>query len=160
MHCAPQMQNLRTRPAFRSRPATMDLEPTTLPPQTKENSKTIPCTRYGPNKAPPVTAIGARRDREIPPSSITCQGCAAIISTHRISMRPVSLSPPQPGCCCHPQRVVPRQKQRTCVARRRTGKEIQPDSTSIVRKIKNLLQDEYGVSHSTIEVECEDCADE
>ena len=35
-----------------------------------------------------------------------------------------------------------------------------PDSTSIVRNIKGLLIKEYGINHSTIEVECENCADD
>ena len=39
-------------------------------------------------------------------------------------------------------------------------KEDQSDTTSIVRSIKNLLINEYGINHSTIEVECENCADE
>lgn len=37
---------------------------------------------------------------------------------------------------------------------------MQPDSTAIVRNIKDLLAKEYGITHSTIEVECDDCADE
>ena len=36
----------------------------------------------------------------------------------------------------------------------------QPDTTSIVRSIKKLLKSEYGINHSTIEVECDNCADE
>jgi cobalt-zinc-cadmium efflux system protein len=39
-------------------------------------------------------------------------------------------------------------------------KEDQSDTTSIVRSIKSLLKQEYGINHSTIEVECEDCADD
>jgi len=39
-------------------------------------------------------------------------------------------------------------------------KEIQSDSTAIVRDIKKLLKDEYGINHSTIELECDDCADD
>jgi cobalt-zinc-cadmium efflux system protein len=39
-------------------------------------------------------------------------------------------------------------------------KEIQSDSTAIVRGIKKLLKDEYGINHSTIELECDDCADD
>jgi len=31
--------------------------------------------------------------------------------------------------------------------------------TSIIREIKKLMNDEYGIGHSTIEVETEDCAD-
>lgn len=38
-------------------------------------------------------------------------------------------------------------------------KEIQADATAIVRSIKDLLNKEYGIKHSTIEVECDDCAD-
>jgi cobalt-zinc-cadmium efflux system protein len=39
-------------------------------------------------------------------------------------------------------------------------KEDQSDTTSIVRSIKSLLKQEYGINHSTIEVECGDCADD
>jgi cobalt-zinc-cadmium efflux system protein len=39
-------------------------------------------------------------------------------------------------------------------------KQIQSDSTAIVRDIKKLLKDEYGINHSTIELECDDCADD
>ncbi len=39
-------------------------------------------------------------------------------------------------------------------------KQDQPESTSIVRNIKNLLKREYGIYHSTIEVEFDNCADE
>jgi cobalt-zinc-cadmium efflux system protein len=39
-------------------------------------------------------------------------------------------------------------------------KQDQPDMTSIIRNIKNLLKEEYGIDHSTIEVELDDCADE
>jgi cobalt-zinc-cadmium efflux system protein len=38
--------------------------------------------------------------------------------------------------------------------------EIKSDTTSIVRSIKSLLKQEYGIGHSTIEVEFDDCADE
>ena len=38
--------------------------------------------------------------------------------------------------------------------------EIQADATATIRSVKALLRDEYGISHSTIEVECDDCADE
>jgi Co/Zn/Cd efflux system component len=31
--------------------------------------------------------------------------------------------------------------------------------TSIVRRVKATLQDDYGIGHSTIEIETEDCAD-
>ena len=39
-------------------------------------------------------------------------------------------------------------------------KQDQTESTSIVRNIKNLLKREYGINHSTIEVEFDNCADE
>jgi len=39
-------------------------------------------------------------------------------------------------------------------------KEIRSDTTVTVRRIKDLLRKEYGINHSTIEVECDDCADE
>ena len=39
-------------------------------------------------------------------------------------------------------------------------RENQSDSTPIVRNIKKLLKRKYGIDHSTIEVECDDCADE
>ena len=39
-------------------------------------------------------------------------------------------------------------------------KQLQSDSTVIVRDIKKLLKNEYGINHSTIEVECDDCADD
>ncbi|TDJ33665.1 MAG: cation transporter [Gammaproteobacteria bacterium] len=39
-------------------------------------------------------------------------------------------------------------------------KRIQADTTSIIRGIKDLLKNEYGINHSTIEVECDDCADD
>ena len=35
-------------------------------------------------------------------------------------------------------------------------KQLQSDSTVIVRDIKKLLKNEYGINHSTIEVECDD----
>jgi len=38
--------------------------------------------------------------------------------------------------------------------------EQQPDSTALVRRIKELLSREYGIGHSTIEVECDACADD
>ncbi len=38
--------------------------------------------------------------------------------------------------------------------------QIQSDTTATVRSIKDLLKTEYGINHSTIEVECDDCADE
>jgi cobalt-zinc-cadmium efflux system protein len=39
-------------------------------------------------------------------------------------------------------------------------KEIQADATATIKSIKELLKKEYGINHSTIEVECDDCADE
>ncbi|MDX1404168.1 MAG: cation diffusion facilitator family transporter [Woeseiaceae bacterium] len=39
-------------------------------------------------------------------------------------------------------------------------KQTLPDTTPLVRSIKNLLQQEYGIDHSTIEIECDDCADQ
>jgi len=39
-------------------------------------------------------------------------------------------------------------------------KQLRADSTAIVRDIKKLLKNEYGINHSTIEVECDDCADD
>jgi len=38
--------------------------------------------------------------------------------------------------------------------------QIQSDTTATIRSIKDLLRNEYGINHSTIEVECDDCADE
>jgi len=39
-------------------------------------------------------------------------------------------------------------------------KQIQPDTTPTIRSIKDLLKKEYGINHSTIEIECDDCADD
>lgn len=39
-------------------------------------------------------------------------------------------------------------------------RQIQSDTTTTIRSIKDLLRKEYGINHSTIEVECDDCADE
>ena len=39
-------------------------------------------------------------------------------------------------------------------------KEIQADATATIKSIKELLKKEYGINHSTIEVECDDCADD
>ncbi|NCF50614.1 cation diffusion facilitator family transporter [Gammaproteobacteria bacterium] len=37
---------------------------------------------------------------------------------------------------------------------------VQPDNpTEVIRGVKNVLQDEYGIGHSTIEIETENCAD-
>jgi len=38
-------------------------------------------------------------------------------------------------------------------------KEIGPDSTGTVRAVKKILSTDYGIEHSTIEVEAGDCAD-
>ncbi len=38
-------------------------------------------------------------------------------------------------------------------------RQMQPDTTPTIRNIKELLKNEYGINHSTIEVECDDCAD-
>ena len=38
--------------------------------------------------------------------------------------------------------------------------QMQPDTTAIVRKVKDLLSNQYGINHTTIEVECDNCADE
>ena len=35
-----------------------------------------------------------------------------------------------------------------------------PDPTAIVRSVKNVLREEFGINHSTIEIETDDCADE
>ncbi len=34
-----------------------------------------------------------------------------------------------------------------------------PDTTPLVRNIKELLKQKYGIDHSTIEIEYDDCAD-
>jgi len=39
-------------------------------------------------------------------------------------------------------------------------RQLQSDTTATVRRIKELLRKEYGINHSTIEVECDDCADD
>ena len=39
-------------------------------------------------------------------------------------------------------------------------KQIQPDTTPTIRSIKDLLKKEYGINHSTIEIECDDCVDD
>ena len=39
-------------------------------------------------------------------------------------------------------------------------REIQADATATIKSIKDLLRKEYGINHSTIEVECDDCADD
>lgn len=38
--------------------------------------------------------------------------------------------------------------------------DTQVSTTPVIRKVKAVLKDEFGISHSTIEVECGDCADE
>jgi Co/Zn/Cd efflux system component len=40
----------------------------------------------------------------------------------------------------------------------RLGQEV-PDATNIVRRVKSTLKDDYGIGHSTIEIETADCAD-
>ncbi len=35
-----------------------------------------------------------------------------------------------------------------------------PDSTAVVRRVKGVLREDFGISHSTIEIETEDCADD
>ncbi len=35
-----------------------------------------------------------------------------------------------------------------------------PDPTAVVRRVKNVLREDFGISHSTIEIETDDCADE
>ena len=39
-------------------------------------------------------------------------------------------------------------------------RQLPSDTTATVRSIKELLSKEYGIDHSTIEVECDDCADD
>ncbi len=39
-------------------------------------------------------------------------------------------------------------------------RQLQSDTTATIRSIKELLRKEYGINHSTIEVECDDCADD
>ena len=39
-------------------------------------------------------------------------------------------------------------------------RQLQSDTTATIRRIKELLRKEYGINHSTIEVECDDCADD
>lgn len=34
-----------------------------------------------------------------------------------------------------------------------------PPATPVIREVKRVLREEYGINHSTIEIECEDCAD-
>ena len=38
-------------------------------------------------------------------------------------------------------------------------KDNPPDSTAIVRRVKNVLREDFGINHSTIEIETDDCAD-
>ena len=35
-----------------------------------------------------------------------------------------------------------------------------PHTTDVVRRVKNVLREDFGISHSTIEIETDDCADE
>lgn len=37
--------------------------------------------------------------------------------------------------------------------------DLPPPATPVIREVKRVLREEYGINHSTIEVECEDCAD-
>lgn len=39
-------------------------------------------------------------------------------------------------------------------------KQIRSDTTETIRSIKELLRKQYGIHHSTIEIECDDCADD
>ena len=34
-----------------------------------------------------------------------------------------------------------------------------PDPTAVVRRVKNVLREDFGINHSTIEIETDDCAD-
>jgi cobalt-zinc-cadmium efflux system protein len=38
--------------------------------------------------------------------------------------------------------------------------DAQTPTTPVIRQVKAVLKDEFGISHSTIEVECDDCSDE
>ena len=35
-----------------------------------------------------------------------------------------------------------------------------PDPTAVVRRVKGVLREDFGISHSTIEIETDDCADQ
>jgi len=39
-------------------------------------------------------------------------------------------------------------------------KQMEEDTTATIRAVKALLKAEYGINHSTIEIECDDCADD
>ena len=39
-------------------------------------------------------------------------------------------------------------------------KDNPPHPTEVVRRVKNVLREDFGISHSTIEIETDDCADE
>jgi cobalt-zinc-cadmium efflux system protein len=39
-------------------------------------------------------------------------------------------------------------------------KDNPPHPTDVVRRVKNVLREDFGISHSTIEIETDDCADE
>jgi cobalt-zinc-cadmium efflux system protein len=39
-------------------------------------------------------------------------------------------------------------------------KDNPPEPTAVVRRVKNVLREDFGISHSTIEIETDDCADE
>jgi Co/Zn/Cd efflux system component len=34
-----------------------------------------------------------------------------------------------------------------------------PDPTAVIRRIKGVLRQDFGINHSTIEIETDDCAD-
>ena len=38
-------------------------------------------------------------------------------------------------------------------------KDSPPDATAVVRRVKGILREDFGINHSTIEIETEDCAD-
>lgn len=39
-------------------------------------------------------------------------------------------------------------------------KDNPPEPTAVVRRVKNVLREDFGISHSTIEIETDNCADE
>ena len=39
-------------------------------------------------------------------------------------------------------------------------RQMEEDTTATIRAVKKLLKAEYGINHSTIEIECDDCADD
>jgi cobalt-zinc-cadmium efflux system protein len=38
-------------------------------------------------------------------------------------------------------------------------KDNPPDATAVVRRVKGILREDFGIRHSTIEIETDDCAD-